>query len=214
MRWNRLHAQRGRVVRQGLQPCTCFKPKPKPKQDQRRLWLSAGWAGRCGLAGHAVNPSMGARRRHPWRLRSCQPTPPHPRQFPGDGWNVTSVIDEIRQTSKFIWGQSPLRSNGIRPRAPADRRKLSKAGWVRWQGREPHGCGDRAYMDVLAASPSTGPTPPTHRTPAFDVDVDVDVDVAVARSRCRAASPAKRNPLLLLRRRMHGWALPALLQSI
>jgi hypothetical protein len=26
-------------------------------------------------------------------------------------------------------------------------------GWVGW-GREPHGCGDRAYMDVLAASPS------------------------------------------------------------
>ncbi|KAG1542570.1 hypothetical protein G6F50_014090 [Rhizopus delemar] len=39
---------------------------------------------------------------------------------------------------------------------------LSKAGWVRSQGREPHGCGDRAYMDVLAAAPATGPTPPSH----------------------------------------------------
>ncbi len=29
-------------------------------------------------------------------------------------------------------------------------------------GREPHGCGDRAYMDVLAASPK--PDPPRHPT--------------------------------------------------
>jgi hypothetical protein len=47
--------------------------------------LSVGWAGRCGLAGHAVNPSLGARWRHPWRQRSCQPTPPRPRQISGDG---------------------------------------------------------------------------------------------------------------------------------
>src|SRR2546427_9559789 len=26
---------------------------------------------------------------------------------------------------------------------PSDRRELSKAGWVRLRGREPHGCGDR-----------------------------------------------------------------------
>jgi len=24
------------------------------RQRQKRLWLSAGWAGRCGPAGHAV----------------------------------------------------------------------------------------------------------------------------------------------------------------
>ncbi|WP_262247921.1 hypothetical protein, partial [Stenotrophomonas maltophilia] len=35
-----------------------------------------------------------------------------------------------------------------------------RAGWAA-QGREPHGCGDRAYMDVLAASPAW-PTPPGH----------------------------------------------------
>ncbi|CAM0121677.1 conserved hypothetical protein [Stenotrophomonas geniculata] len=43
---------------------------------ERRLWLSVGLAGRCGFAGHAVNPSLGARWRHPWRQRSCKPTPP------------------------------------------------------------------------------------------------------------------------------------------
>ncbi len=59
------------------------QPKPKPK----RLWVSAGLAGRCGLAGHAVNPPPGsgpaaggwafgrlrssasqAKRPHPWGL--------------------------------------------------------------------------------------------------------------------------------------------------
>ena len=75
------------------------------------------------------------------------------------------------QISNFIWGQSPLRSNGIRPRALADRGKLSKAGWVRLRGCERHGCRDQAYRDVFTAPPSTGPTPPTLRKPAFDVEV-------------------------------------------
>ncbi|KKF89990.1 hypothetical protein XY58_00920 [Stenotrophomonas maltophilia] len=57
------------------------------------------------------------------------------------------------------------------PDSPTDRSKLSKAGWIRLRGREPHGCGDRAYMDVLAASPAIGPTPPSHGSPAFDVDL-------------------------------------------
>ncbi|HIE4126986.1 TPA: hypothetical protein ACXOG4_004152, partial [Stenotrophomonas maltophilia] len=37
---------------------------------------------------------------------------------------------------------------------PADCGKLSKAGWVSLRGRERHGWRDRAYMDVLAASPA------------------------------------------------------------
>ena len=73
-------------------------------------------------------------------------------------------------------GSAPTHSRG----------KLSKAGWVRWQGCERHGCRDQAPMDGFTASPATGPTPPSHRKPAFDVDVDVDF------SRCRAASPARR----------------------
>ena len=52
---------------------------------------------------------------------------------------------------------------------PTDRRNLSKAGWVRLQGRERHGWRDRAYRDVLAASPATGPTLPPGRKPAVAV---------------------------------------------
>ncbi|CCH11105.1 Inosine-uridine preferring nucleoside hydrolase [Stenotrophomonas maltophilia D457] len=54
------------------------------KQPQRQKPAFRGMAGRCGWAGHAVNPSLGARWRHPWRQRSCPPTPPHPRQVPHD----------------------------------------------------------------------------------------------------------------------------------
>ncbi len=55
-------------------------------------------------------------------------------------------------------------TNGRHPPTAAgsvSSRKLSKAGGA-VAGREPHGCGDRAYMDVLAASPQ--PDPPRHPT--------------------------------------------------
>jgi len=42
------------VVRQGLQPCTCFNQRRRQKPGPERLRLSAYWAGRRGLAGHAV----------------------------------------------------------------------------------------------------------------------------------------------------------------
>ncbi|SLM24986.1 hypothetical protein SAMN04488690_2715 [Stenotrophomonas indicatrix] len=47
-------------------------------------------------------------------------------------------------------------------------------------GQRTRASGDRAYMDVLAASPATGPTPPSHGMPAFDVAVAVAVDSAGA----------------------------------
>ncbi|QGL79967.1 hypothetical protein FEO94_07880 [Stenotrophomonas maltophilia] len=56
-------------------PAAGRQPQQQQQQQQKRAFLRV--AGRCGLAGHAVNPSMGARWRHPWRQRSCQPTPPH-----------------------------------------------------------------------------------------------------------------------------------------
>ncbi|CAM0124472.1 hypothetical protein SMJ63A_50268 [Stenotrophomonas geniculata] len=72
---------------------------------------------------------------------------------------------------------------------PTDRGNLSKAGWVRLRGREPHGCGDRAYMDVLAAPPATGPTSPSLRKPAFASALAVAVASAGA-----GRSPAKPLP--------------------
>ncbi|MBA0321596.1 hypothetical protein D7Y29_19165 [Stenotrophomonas maltophilia] len=61
----------------GLHPAPAVVPAAgRQSQRQRQKPVSCGMAGRCGPAGHAVNPSMGARWRHPWRQRSCRPTPP------------------------------------------------------------------------------------------------------------------------------------------
>ena len=47
-------------------------------------------------------------------------------------------------------------------------------------GQRTRASGDRAYMDVLAASPATGPTPPSHRNPAFALALAFALAVAVA----------------------------------
>ncbi|CRX69438.1 unnamed protein product [Stenotrophomonas maltophilia] len=47
--------------------------------------------------------------------------------------------------------------------APTNSRaNLSKVGHCGFAGCEPHGCGDQAYKDVLAASPQTHSAPPSH----------------------------------------------------
>src|SRR5687767_9590873 len=80
---------------------------------------------------------------------------------------------------------SPTASHAI----PTDCGDLSKAGWVRLRGRERHGWRDRAYGDVLAASPATGPTPPSHEMHAFAVAVAVALASAGA-----GRSPAEEHP--------------------
>ncbi|RTQ91435.1 hypothetical protein EKL94_03550, partial [Stenotrophomonas maltophilia] len=64
-----------------------------------------------------------------------------------------------------------------RPRSTPtnSRRNLSKVGRCRSAGCQPHGCGCQAYRDVLAASPATGPTPPSHGIHAFAIAFAVEV---------------------------------------
>jgi len=171
------------------------QPKPKPK----RLGVVCGLAGRCGLAGHAVTPPPGsgpaaggwafgrlrssashAKRPHPWGLDGAihganGPASPHRPTF--DSFPVTVGLILGKDMANRM-GSDPFSvGNGsdpgsifvIRQRSIADHGDLSKAGWVRLRGREPHGCGDRAYMDVFTAPPATGPTPPSHGSPAFAV---------------------------------------------
>ena len=143
-------------------------------------------AGRCGWSGHAVNPSMGARWRHPWRQRSCQPTPPHPRQFPGDGGQEHGLLTiEGKQKGRglrrvlFVWSCSafcraePCSAPSKRSARPAfallsffrggrpQETVRGRAGWVRGSVRR---------MDAAAKPPRTGlrrppqPDPPRHPT--------------------------------------------------
>ncbi len=124
----------------------------------------------------------------------AQQRDPTPRPLVGaDRWSTHLSDIDIR--SRADQRSAPTNSSGNRhpPKQIAvltDRGELSKAGWVRLRGCERHGCRDQAPMDGFTASPSTGPTPPSHGMQVFDVDVDV----ALACSRCRAASPAKRPP--------------------
>ena len=74
---------------------------------------------------------------------------------------------DVHTVSKSMNGLDVIRAwlgSTCRPRSTPTNssRNLSKAGWVRLRGRERHGWRDRAYRDVLAASPATGPTPPSH----------------------------------------------------
>ena len=77
-----------------------------------------------------------------------------------------------------------------RPRSTPtnSRRNLSEAGRCRSAGCPRHGCRGQAYRDVLAASPATGPTPPTHGKPAFASAVAVVVASAGA-GRSPAGNP-------------------------
>ena len=94
----------------------------------------------------------------------------HPRM----AWIYVSTKVDTYQPQR---GRHPPRAGNA---IPTDRGNLSKAGWVRLRGRERHGWRDRAYMDVLAASPATGPTPPPHRKPALASAVAVAVASAGA----------------------------------
>jgi len=138
------------------QGCALHPPRPKQQQQQQQQRHSVGWRGTVGLRGRR-KPVHGGLVAASMPLTPRKPTVPRLRQIVATCSRSTPCVDEISQISKSP--KSRL----------TDRGKLSKAGWVRLRGREPHGCGDRAYRDVLAASPSTGPTPPTHRKPAFDV---------------------------------------------
>ncbi|WP_230116075.1 hypothetical protein, partial [Stenotrophomonas lactitubi] len=73
------------------------------------------------------------------------PSDIHPRM----AWIYVSTKVDTHQQQQ---GRHPSRAGHA---IPTDRGELSKAGWVRWRGRERHGWRDRAYMDVLAASPAT-----------------------------------------------------------
>ena len=93
-------------------------------------------------------------------------------------WWVPTVGRHICQISNELIRADQRSAPTKAVRRSGRSRKSVEGGWVRLRGREPHGCGDRAYMDVLAASPSIGPTPPSHGKPAFEFDVAVAVAVA------------------------------------
>jgi hypothetical protein len=119
--------------------------------------VSAGgarWAGGGGGAGHAVNPSLGAPRRHPWRRGSRTPTPTTPK---------TLCRCSRKSRAKSLCRQAWL---GIAPALPGP--PANCLGWGCEGSRDPppHGCGGGAYTDVLAACPVNPHTPAQPAGPA------------------------------------------------
>jgi len=127
-------------------------------QDQGQLHREtagvARRAGRGGAAGHAVNPSLGAPRRHPWRRGSRIPTPTTPQ---------TLCRCSRKSRAKSLCRQAWL---GIAPALPRPPAKCLGWGCEGSRDPPPHGCGGGAYMDVLAACPVNPHTPARPGGPA------------------------------------------------
>ena len=124
--------------------------------------------GRGECAGHPVNPSLGARWRHPWRQRSRAPTPTDPDSFRARP--ATEKKKEDQKQKQLGWPlfvEPSPRSAAFRPVREAERRlgstqasaardplllffissvagrarNLSAAGWVGVAGYPRHGSG-------------------------------------------------------------------------
>jgi|GEM_PF-1360767 len=67
-----------------------------------------------------------------------------------------SALQGIHRPKNFLSRMNSSTHGVDLPDAPGECRRR---GGVRLRGREPHGCGDRAYRDVLAASPAISPLP-------------------------------------------------------
>ena len=116
--------------------------KIKLKINCREFVPALAWPGTGGLAGHAVNPSMGARGRHPWR-----PTVPPTHPYPA----LDSVLGRNeRATSLSAWRCFAL--CGYQPTVEGG------GVWVRGTvGR--HGWRSRASKDGFTACPADSHTP-------------------------------------------------------
>ncbi len=130
---------------------------------------SCDWSGRDGVAGHAVNPSMGARWRHPWRQRSCPPTPPHLRQVhsavgncgfvPRGCWQVSTLVDtSVRYRMshpRMAWIYCVHQGRHLPKRCKTPFRQI--AAICRRRGGS--GCGGVSRMGPRHASGGLGRTP-------------------------------------------------------
>ena len=128
--------------------------KPPNRPSRWRLCVRA-LAKQC-FASKAPSP-LGARWRHPWRQRSCSPTPPHLRQIPAAvgmcrPWSTRSIH---AMRGCFLFNSRNIRFRWRFMRAwrgsTTDRRTLSKAGGS--------GCGGVSRMGPRHASGGLGRTP-------------------------------------------------------
>ncbi len=149
----------------------------------------AGWVRLRGRKPHGPEACLG-----PMRLTPRTPTPPASDRFPllwvgvdlGRHGRSTPCVDAFCSILEIFDFDEDSSTHGVDLRQGAGNCRR-RGGW---RGCPRHGCRGQAYRDVLAASPSTGPTPPSHGEPAVAVAVAVAVASAGA-----GRSPAKENSL-------------------
>ena len=76
------------------------------------------WAGGCGFAGHAVNPSMGACRKHPCFLQSRKPAPADPRRCVGDHGKINGSADRFHASTDEVVFRAVVWEPTLPPPAP------------------------------------------------------------------------------------------------
>ncbi len=157
-----------------------------------------GWASCPARPTHASDPCGGGSREPipavPWTLR----------RRAGEERAVGRLFVEGRRAWLGITGRTnvaPRRSRAERCSAALAPPPLTAPGLptnclgavgVGLWGPEPHGCGDGAYMDVLAACPIT-PPPPTHlRNPSAPTHLYLRTSRSTTPSSC-GAGPWSRN---------------------
>ncbi len=101
--------------------------------------------------------------------------------------HVSTKVDTHQQAAWSTPANSRVPTNG--PHPPTAAGTCRRRGGSGCGGVSRMDAGDRAYMDVLAASPATGPTPPSHGKSASAVAVAVAVAVDSAGAGRSPANP-------------------------
>jgi len=152
------------VVRQG---CALHLQKPSSNSNVKSQSSIPREGGALWVCGDAVNPSMGAWSPHPCGSHPANLRCPAFDRFTrllvgADRWSahLSDIEFQIGVRARCAaTGSDPVPTNGRHPpeqnAVPTDRGGLSKAGWVRLRGCEPHGpeaCLGRVGQDAQPRS--------------------------------------------------------------
>ncbi|MBB3814634.1 hypothetical protein FHY13_003005 [Xanthomonas arboricola] len=144
-----------RRVRRRVNPWRCVR-KGSRDLPAGIATQSTGWlverAVASPLAGHAVNPSLGARWRHPCRHTVPQSARPPPQRV--SRWSCEKLLVARVESGSGSEAMRSKQHTTCSARNPAHR--LSRLVLARPPSQDPtrHGCRERAYTDVLAACPA------------------------------------------------------------
>ncbi len=168
-------------------PCAC-QPRKRIKDQKQRQALFVEPSPCSAAVREASQPSMARLYRRSFRSFFRYPRMPWIYRV-DQGRHLPRAAENCRRRGESGCGgvsaMGPRHASGGLGRTP-------NPGLAVCAGQRTRARRDRAYRDVFTAPPATGPTPPTHGKPAFDLASVVAVVSAGA-----GRSPASTNPSLL-----------------